>query len=355
MNDQILSDLLDRSVQGLPTSEPPVADLLRLGDVIKRRRHHTAAVVGAAVTAALVIIGAVTAGQHLGQQGPQPADQPVRPPAAPAGMKWVGVDRTVVAVPRGWPVVPGIYCQGPPEPYATITQWHVTVACEALQNQIGTSAQGTTSIAIQGNASGGFMAQLQNATGSGGLTQRALDASRTTLPDGWLAVPSGEPYGAAGLPSVTSEVATLKAAGFHVRREHASPTGRWNLVTTDPEIGTPARIGSTVVVYDHGAVASSSTLKGQLAWVGGPAPGSPVPHPGTIHVVNTDDSVDQTAQADADGAWELYLPPGTYTVRATSPGYGSAHGTVDGCSATRDRVTVRADETLIVNVYCQLR
>ena len=154
---------------------------------------------------------------------------------------------------------------------------------------------------------------------------------------------------------MTSEIAALNAAGFHVVRKHATPDGQWQPVTTDPEIGTPARLGSTVVVYDHGAVASSATLGGRLAWVGGPAPGSPVPHPGTIHVVNADDSVDQTAQADANGLWEIHVPPGTYRVRATSPGYGSTTGgSFDACSATKDRVTVRANETLTANVYCQL-
>ncbi|MBF4768520.1 carboxypeptidase regulatory-like domain-containing protein [Nocardioides agariphilus] len=173
------------------------------------------------------------------------------------------------------------------------------------------------------------------------------------LPSGWLAVPSGEPYGGAGTPTVTSEITALRAAGFHVVRKHGAPVGQWQPVTTDPEIGTPARRGSTVVVYDHGAVASSATLTGQLQWVGGPAPGTSVAHPGIVHVVNADDSVDQTVGAGDDGRWEIYLPPGAYRVLATSPGYGSRAGDFDACSAGRT-VTVGAGETVTVDVFCQM-
>lgn len=268
-------------------------------------------------------------------------------------MKWVGVGRIVVAVPQGWPVVPGIYCQGPAGPYATITQWQVTVGCLPTRTPDGGSPQQQSSVDVEGNAAGGFTAQLAGSGGSSGLTQHSLDASRTTLPSAWLAVPSGEPYGGAGTPTLTSEITALRAAGFRVVRKHAAPAGRWQPVTTDPEIGTPARRGSTVVVYDHGAVASSATLTGKLQWVGGPAPGISVPHPGTVHIANADDSVDQTVGASDDGSWEIYLPPGTYRVLATSPGYGSKTGNFDACSAGR-AVLAGAGETVTVDVFCQV-
>ncbi len=357
MSEQTLSELLDRSVDHVPDSEPPITDLLRRGHTARRKRR-LAAVVGGAV-ASLVVVGTVTVSQQSSEQPTPPADQPSGDgqsglPTPPTGLKWVGVGRSVVAIPSAWPVVPGIYCQGPTRPYVTITQWHVTVGCPPWQSPDGGSLPDQTVVDIEGNASGGFMAQLEEISGSGGLTQRSLDASRTTLPSGWLAVPSGEPYGGAGTPTVTSEITALEDAGFHVVREHAAPLGRWQPVTTDPEIGTPARRGSTVVVYDHGPVASSATLTGQLQWVGGLAPGSPVAHPGTVHVVNADDSVDQTVGAGDDGHWEISLPPGTYSVLATSPGYGSRTGNFDACSAGRS-VTVDAGETVAVDVFCQLR
>ena len=250
-------------------------------------------------------------------------------------------------------MVPGIYCQGPTGPYVTITQWHVAVGCRPMQSPDGGTSQDQSSVDVEGSATGGFTAQLAGSEESSDLTQGSLDASRTTLPSGWLTVPSGEPYGGAGTPTLTSEIAALESAGFHVVREHAAPLNRWQPVTTDPEIGTPARRGSTVVVFDHGAAASSATLTGQLQWVGGPAPGSPVAHPGTVHVVNADDSVDQTVRAGDDGRWEIYLPPGTYRVLATSPGYGSKAGNFDACSASR-AITVDAGESVAVDVFCQL-
>lgn len=347
MNDQILSDLLERSVRDVPASQVPISHILRTGGGLRRRRRG-AALVGAGVASA-AMVGSVVVGHNITGRDPRVADQSTTLPTPPEGMKWVGVGRDVVAIPDTWPVVPGIYCQGPSEPYATITQWQVTVGCTALQG----SNHARASVDIEANAVGGITAQLEGASGSGGPTQRSLDASRTTLPQGWIAIPSGEPYGGAGLPSVTSEVAALRAAGFDVVLKHVPTDNHWLRVTTEPEIGTPARTGGTVTVYDHGAVASSSTLKGSLEWVGGPSSGSAVPHPGTIHVVSADDSVDETAQAEADGSWDMLLPPGTYTVRATSPGYLSARGASDACSAT-ESVTVRADQVLNVKVYCQL-
>ena len=353
MSDQILSDLLDRSVENVSASQPAISDLLRRGHVMKRRRR-AAGVVGAVVASLVVVGGVVVSGQRLAGHDVPPADRPPSAPQPPAGMRWVGVGRTVVAVPQVWPVLPGIYCAGPAEPYATVTQWHMTVGCPPIGDDHGGNVNPAV-VDVEGSAAGDFTARLEGSSGASGVTQSSLDQSTTRLPDGWLAVPSGEPYGGAGPPTVSSEIAALKAAGFQVVRKDAAPTGRWQPVTTSPGIGSPARVGSAVVVYDHGTIASSATLTGTLAWVGGPAPGSPVPHPGMIHVVNDDDSVDQTVQADDSGAWEIYLPPGTYSVRATSPGYGSTRGSFDGCSATRDGVTVRADETLSVSVYCQLR
>lgn len=100
---------------------------------------------------------------------------------------------------------------------------------------------------------------------------------------------------------------------------------------------------------------SPAGLMGTLQWVGGPAPGTAEPHPGTIHVVSTDGTIDQTAEAGTDGAWRMDLPPGTYTVRATSPGYLSKGGAADACSPAADPVTVEDGKPTRVEVYCQLK
>lgn len=97
--------------------------------------------------------------------------------------------------------------------------------------------------------------------------------------------------------------------------------------------------------------AAPATLTGRLLWVGGPAPRSATPRPGTVHVVDDDNSVDQTVEAGKDGRWTIHLPPGTYQVRATSPGFGSKAGDFDACSANR-AVTIAAGQSATVNVYC---
>ncbi|MFT4008736.1 MAG: carboxypeptidase-like regulatory domain-containing protein [Nocardioidaceae bacterium] len=346
MSDQILSDLLDRAVERVPVSPPPLADLLRHGHAARGRRRRRA-VLGTAVASLLVAVGAVAVGQQARNDGPPPVDQAPTVPTPPTGMKWVGVGRTVVAVPQAWPVVPGIYCQGPSTPFVTITQWRVAVGCPPLPEG---SSPDQASVDIEGSPTGELRARLSGS--AAGLTQRSLDTSRITLASGWLTVPSGEPAGGAGLPTLTSQIAALDAAGFHVVRKRAAPLGKWRPVTTDPEVGTPVRRGSSIVVYDHGPVASSATLTGRLEWVGGPAPGRADPHAGIVHIVSSDGTIDQTVAADDRGRWKAYLPPGTYSVLATSPGYGTKKGSPDACSA-QQAVNVGAGESVTVNVHCQ--
>ena len=102
------------------------------------------------------------------------------------------------------------------------------------------------------------------------------------------------------------------------------------------------------------ASAATPTLTTRSLLVGGPPPGSPVAHSGTVHVFDRDRYVDLSARAHADGTWHVRVPPGTYRVSATSPGFGSRQGTYDGCRADRE-VTVDAHQTADVDVTCQLR
>ncbi|GAB2989826.1 carboxypeptidase-like regulatory domain-containing protein [Nocardioides montaniterrae] len=347
MTDETLDDLLHRAVADVPDASPPVAALLQRGRQVRRRRRRTA-VLGAAV-ACLVVVGGIAVARTVTGPGEPTVTAPVTDLApAPAGTKWVGVGRQVIAVPRDWPVVPGIYCTEPTHSFVTITEWRVAVACEPIR----TPPRPVDSIDIEAAPSG--LLEVHDSRSDGVLPRGGHAEVRRTLPRGWLAVPFGEVAGGVGLPSVSSEIEALTAAGFRVERRTAPSLGRWLPVTTTPEIGTPARAGSTVIVNDHGAIASTATLTGRLLWVGGPAPGTARPHAGVVHVVNDDDSVGQTVAAGADGRWRIDLPPGTYRVMATSPGYLSAHGEPDACTATGP-VTAAAHRARSVDVYCQLR
>jgi hypothetical protein len=89
---------------------------------------------------------------------------------------------------------------------------------------------------------------------------------------------------------------------------------------------------------------------GHLLRVGGPAPGS-VPLPGTVTAVASGRSTVTTAEAGNDGAFELRLAPGTYTLSAVSP-------QVDGGStpcAQDQTVTVQGSKSMEVDVICHIR
>lgn len=228
-----------------PASASTSADPVRRGRPARLRRT---AFVGVALAGLLAIGGIVTA-HWVNRSHSAAPDQPTSLPAPPTGSKWVGIGRMVVAVPRDWSVLPGIYCPGPTRPYVSITKWRVAVSCPPVSSRRPLHDQ--SSIDLESSPSGRLVAHLDGSSRVSSLTQRSLNASQTTLSVGWLAVPAGELTDGVGMPTVTDEIAALKSAGFHVVVRHADPAGPWRRVTTDPEIGTPARLGSTVVVYDH--------------------------------------------------------------------------------------------------------
>jgi hypothetical protein len=59
-------------------------------------------------------------------------------------------------------------------------------------------------------------------------------------------------------------------------------------------------------------------VRGAFVRVGGPAPGSPVPLPGTI-TARTAMGKTFTATTGRDGRFALWLPPGAYQVTGRSP------------------------------------
>ncbi|GAB3852376.1 hypothetical protein GCM10028801_03420 [Nocardioides maradonensis] len=332
MSDEILSELLERSVADVSPADPPLAELLARGRAVRRSRRRTT-VVGA-VLACLLVIGGV--GVLRWVERPEAPSVSTSLPTPPSGTKWVGVGRQVVAVPASWPVFPNRVCGGPGTPFVTVLD------TELLRHAF------TCALPLQ--------PVPRHVTISSGQA-RSLNASgatvHATLPPDWRAIPVGRPDPTTGDMTTDRVVSALEAAGFQAEVRAATTGSMWAPVTTDPAMGTPARIGSTVVVYDHGKLPSTARLTGTLSWVGGPAPGSPQPHFGWLHVLNDDRSFEQLARTESDGSWSLDVPPGTYTVLGTSPGYLSRAGKRDACSS-EGKITVAAHQTVPANVYCQL-
>jgi hypothetical protein len=110
--------------------------------------------------------------------------------------------------------------------------------------------------------------------------------------------------------------------------------------------------GSSVGGGTGSSVATENSASGTLEMVGGPAPGSPRPVPGTVMFRSTG-AVGRTysATAGADGHFELGLPPGSYMVTGRSPLY--VQGLID-CQAGAP-VMVSGAVMAPVLVTCQVR
>jgi hypothetical protein len=93
---------------------------------------------------------------------------------------------------------------------------------------------------------------------------------------------------------------------------------------------------------------ADGTLAGHLYGVGGPAPGSPRPWPGTVTV--TGPGVHLDVSIGADGAYSISVPPGRYAVAGRSPLYGSGTAL---CQAAGE-ATVASGHTTKADVLCQM-
>lgn len=342
MSEHVIIELLDRAAGQVSDSEPPVPALLR--DARRALRRRRSALVAGSVVAVLGVVGTTLAVGRLEQGRSHPAPAAALP-APPAGMKWSGIGRQVVAVPESWPMWPGLYCGSPDgHEYVTIVEAGINVSCVPIEwpNDliVLTDHQGRLATPVDSGRRPGTPAASQ------------LERTRTTLPDGWTAVPARIPAQGVGPPTAEQEARALTAAGFRVERAQEPYWGVGPRVRTVPEIGAPARLGSTVVVYDRRPVSAQAILAGRLLWVGGPAPGSPRPHEGVVHVVGG--GIDKFIRVQGDGRWSFRGPVGTFTVTGSSPGYLSAEGVPDACRADRP-VRLRYSRTTHADVYCQLR
>ena len=92
------------------------------------------------------------------------------------------------------------------------------------------------------------------------------------------------------------------------------------------------------------------TVPGTFVRVGGPAPGSPFPLPGTISArAATGETF--TATAGRDGRFKLSLPPGSYRVTGRSPLMQSGQMT---CDATAELRVTRGKPAGPVTVVCSI-
>jgi hypothetical protein len=93
---------------------------------------------------------------------------------------------------------------------------------------------------------------------------------------------------------------------------------------------------------------ADGTLTGHLYGVGGPAPGSPRPWPGTVTV--TGPGVHQDVSVGASGSYSVTVPAGRYTVVGRSPLYESGAAL---CRAA-EVATVTSGHTTKADVLCQM-
>ena len=96
---------------------------------------------------------------------------------------------------------------------------------------------------------------------------------------------------------------------------------------------------------------AQQTVTGKFVRVGGPAPGSPVPLPGTI-TARSVTGQKFTATATRNGRFELFLPPGRYRVTGRSPLMQSGQMI---CGATTGLRVTRGKAAGPVTVICSIR
>jgi len=94
---------------------------------------------------------------------------------------------------------------------------------------------------------------------------------------------------------------------------------------------------------------ATGTLQGHLYGVGGPAPGLPVPFPGTITV--TRNATSWEIKTGVDGFYTVTVPPGRYTVTGRSPHF---NGGTESCPAPNP-VEVSNGSTATLDAYCSLK
>lgn len=311
MTDEKLIQLLEEAAGRVPDTPPPVGDLLRQGRVTVRRRR--AAALAGGVAAVLVVAGGVALGSHghtvtpVATSGPsttpsngtadrtQSVGKPQRSssagsgvpaqgestggmPAAPAGMRWVGLRRAMVAVPTSWPTRLDVACDDGQSSYVSLNvpddrgHWfvascvpqHLAPAPDAVRLTLAPAGSTRTSAfdcdqsvpptCVATEVVGGVAITLTAHDDAAARTWRQISDSATSIPDGYVAVPWVRGTNRLG-PDVADLSAAITAAGLRPDTTLASGPGP---ITTSPAPGTIVPVGQTVRILDGRAV---STLR----------------------------------------------------------------------------------------------
>jgi hypothetical protein len=109
-------------------------------------------------------------------------------------------------------------------------------------------------------------------------------------------------------------------------------------------------VGTAVLAGCGGNPGYHQTVPGKFVRVGGPAPGSPFPLPGTITARAATGEM-FTAAVGRDGRFKLSLPPGTYRVTGRSPLMQSGQMI---CAATHGLHVSRGQPARAVTVVCSI-
>ena len=118
---------------------------------------------------------------------------------------------------------------------------------------------------------------------------------------------------------------------------------RWNAIAV-------LAVGIAVLAGCGSNPGYHQTVSGKFVRVGGPAPGSPFPLPGTITARTATDET-FTATAGRDGRFKLSLPPGTYRVTGRSPLMQSGQMI---CAAKEELNVSRGQPARPVTVVCSI-
>jgi hypothetical protein len=100
-----------------------------------------------------------------------------------------------------------------------------------------------------------------------------------------------------------------------------------------------------------GCSGETGVISGQLVAVGGPA-NVRQPLPGMVQISGEGHEVTYRVPPSADGSFSVEVPTGTYVVTGRSPLYQG--GRLD-CRIAQPSLTVRAHETISVDVTCDMK